>query len=51
MRGMRNETREEDRDQVTEWLVHWAKKLGIHPKAGGDLNTEVALTIFIFRIH
>lgn len=53
MKRMGNETRERSslRERSSHRVVHWAKKLGIHPKAGGDLSTEMALTIFIFQIH
>lgn len=41
-------TPRETRSQVTERLVHWAKKLGIHPEGNEYLSTEVAVAIFIF---
>ena len=48
VKRMGSKPRETDRGQVTERLVHGAKKLGIHPKGNEYLSTEVAVAIFIF---
>lgn len=43
-----SQAREMDRGEVTEQLVHWAKKLGIHFEGNGYLSTEAAAAIFMF---